>query len=68
MRFWPPTRDLIPIPPGQYKPHNTWRETLEAREEALRVRHLKDDERWTEHTRRLQPLVVGDHVRVQNQT
>jgi hypothetical protein len=29
-----PIRDFIPIPPGRYSPHNTWRETLDAREEA----------------------------------
>ena len=31
--------DFIPVPPGQYLPHWTWRETLEAREDVLRVRH-----------------------------
>ncbi len=25
-------------------------------------------ERWTQHTKRLLPLVVGNHVRIQNQT
>ena len=34
-------RDFIPAPPGQYLPHWTWRETLEAREDALRVRHMR---------------------------
>ena len=29
---------------------------------------MRAAERWTEHTRRLPPLVVGDHVRIQNQT
>jgi hypothetical protein len=33
--FGPPIRDFIPIPPGRYSPHNNWRETLDAREEAL---------------------------------
>ena len=28
---------------------------------------MKVAERWSEHTRQLPPLVVGDHVRVQNQ-
>ena len=37
---------------------------LSAREEALRIRHLKDEERWSEHTKRLQPLVIGDQVRI----
>ena len=30
-------RDFIPAPPGQYLPHWTWRETLEARKDALRT-------------------------------
>ena len=60
-------RDFIPVHPGKYLPHPTWRETLVAREEALRNRHFKISERLTEHTRTLPPLVVGDHVRIQNQ-
>ncbi|XP_061178429.1 uncharacterized protein LOC133187074 [Saccostrea echinata] len=36
-----PIRDFIPIPPGKYKPHNTWQETMIAREEALRIRHMR---------------------------
>ena len=60
-------RDFIPVHPGKYLPHPTWRETLVTREEALRNRHFKISERLTEHTRTLPPLVVGDHVRIQNQ-
>ena len=66
--FGRPIKDFIPILPGRYKPHPTWSDTLAAREEALRNRHMKAAERWTEHTKRLPPLVVGDHVRIQNQT
>lgn len=66
--FGHPIRDFIPIPPGKYRPHNTWRETLDAREKALRNRHIKLGERWSEHTKRLPPLSVSDHVRIQNQT
>ena len=29
---------------------------------------MKAAEQWTEHTKRLPPLRVGDHVRIQNQT
>ncbi|XP_021351985.1 uncharacterized protein K02A2.6-like [Mizuhopecten yessoensis] len=65
--FGRPIRDFIPIPPGRYIPHNTWLETLAAREEALRNRHMRESERWSEHTKRLSPLAVGDHVRIQNQ-
>ena len=66
--FGRPIRDFIPIPPCRYTPHGTWRETLVAREEALRNRHMRGAERWSEHTKRLLPLVVGDRVRIQNQT
>ena len=60
-------RDFIPVHPGKYLPHPTWRETLVAREEALRNRHHRTCERLTEHTRTLPQLKVGDHVRIQNQ-
>ena len=66
--FGRPTRDFVPVQPGRYVPHSTWRSTLKAREEALRNRHMRDFERWSEHTRRLAPLKVGDNVRIQNQT
>ena len=65
--FGRPMRDFIPIPPGRYRPHNSWMETMIAREEALRHRHMRDCERLSEHTKRLIPLTVGDHVRIQNQ-
>jgi hypothetical protein len=66
--FGRPTRDFVPIQQGRYVPHSTWRSTLKAREEALRNRHMRAFERWSEHTRRLPPLKVGDSVRIQNQT
>ena len=66
--FGRPIRDFVPVHPGRYEPHPTWKETLLAREEALRNRHMKMAERLTEHTRRLPPLKVGDKVRIQNQT
>lgn len=66
--FGRPIRDFIPILPGKYQPHTTWRETLTSREEALRNRHMRIAERLTEHTRTLPPLVIGDCIRIQNQT
>ena len=66
--FGHPIRDFIPILQGLYIPHTTWRETLSAREEALRIRHMKDAELWTEYTKSIPPLIVGDYVRIQNQT
>ena len=65
--FGRPIKDFIPILPGAYRPHNTWRELLHDREIALRNRHQKACERLTEHTKRLPPLVIGDYVRLQNQ-
>ena len=66
--FGRPIKDFIPILPGKYKPHDTWQGSLAAREEALRNRHMRATERWSEHTKRLPPLAIGDHVRIQNQT
>ena len=66
--FGRPTKDLIPILPGKYQPHQTWKESLLLREEALRHRHMSQQEKWSEHTRALTPLRVGDRVRLQNQT
>ncbi len=63
--FGRPTKDLIPILPGKYRPQSTWRESLNLREEALRKRHMIQR---SEHTRPLAPLRVGDTVRIQNQT
>ena len=39
--FGRPIKDLIPILPGRYQPHGTWRDTLDARETALRNRHMR---------------------------
>ena len=65
--FGRPIKDFIPILPGRYEHHPTWIDTLNRREEALRNRHMRVAERWTQHTKQLPPLCVGDHVRVQNQ-
>ena len=65
--FGCPIRDFIPILPGRYQPHDTWKETLAALEEALWNRHMRDAERWTAHTQCLPPQSVGDFVRLQNQ-
>jgi len=66
--FGRPIRDFIPIHPGKYQPHTTWRDQLMSREEALRNRHMRTAERLSEHTRTLPQLVIGDCVRIQNQT
>ena len=66
--FGRPIRDFLPIHPGRYHPHMMWSDTLNRREDALRDRHIKCAERLSISTKRLPPLVVGDKVRVQNQT
>ena len=66
--FGRPIKDRIPILPGRYQPHGTWRDTLDARETALRNRHMRSAEKLCEHTCRLPLLVVGDTERIQNQT
>ena len=65
--FGRPIKDFIPVHPGKYLPHPAWRETLEAREQALRNRHMRMAERLEANTRHLPPLKVGDNVRIQNQ-
>ena len=64
--FGRPIRDAIPIPMGRYRPHETWTELRSHLELALARRHSMDHELWNEHTRRLPPLQVGDHVYLQN--
>ena len=64
--FGRPIRDPIPAPLGKYCPHQTWQETIANREKALAIRHSREREKWSEHTRSLKPLDVGDHVYVQN--
>ena len=61
-------KDLIPILPGKHHPHPTWRESLQLREQALRQRYMRHQYKWSEHTKTLSPLQVGDRVWIQNQT
>ena len=65
--FGRPIRDFIPIPQNSYRPHHTWSDTLDKREDALRIRHQRMLEKWSEHTQSLPALKVSDHVRIQNQ-
>merc|ERR1711867_181503 len=60
-------RDGLPVLPGHYNPHITWRELLDHREAAMAKRHVAHHEAWSEHTKRLPPLKVGMKVFVQNQ-
>ena len=55
------------MPPGQYNPHNTWKEILDHREKALAKRHVAHHEAWSAHTKSLKPLLPGETVFIQNQ-
>ena len=66
--FGRPTKVLIPIMPGKYHPHRTWEDSLNLREAAHGQRHALHQDKWSQHTRSLQPLKIGDKVRVQYQT
>ncbi len=56
------------LDPRKYAPSPVWSESLDLREQALRHRHIRHQDTWSEHTRTLTPLKVGDRVRIQNQT
>lgn len=66
--FGRPIKDFVPILPGKYLPHPTWVSVLEDREKALRRRHMAIAERLSLYSKQLNPLCVGDQVRIQNQT
>ena len=65
--FGHPIRDFMPIKPGKFRPQEGWRLAQEDRERALRVRYCRGKERWSEHTKELSKLSVGDKVLIQNQ-
>ena len=59
-------RDGMPILRGKYNPHECWKETLDNREKALARRRIHGVERWSEHTKPLPKLSLGDDVYIQN--
>ena len=65
--FGRPIRDFLPIRPGNFSPSEVWIDNREKRELAHRHRILKGEERWSQHTRSLEPLKVGQNVLIQNQ-
>ncbi len=62
--FGRPTKDLIPLIPGKYHPHKTWRDNFTERDGIA----TPAQDSWSEHTKALTPLKIGDRVRIQNQT
>ena len=68
MPIRPPNQGSYPPHPREVPPHKTWRDNISQRETALRHRHSLAQDRWSEHTKALTPLKIGDRVRIQNQT
>ena len=60
-------KDLLPIKPGLPNMAESWIECKEARELGMRHRCRKGVERWSEHTKSLPNLELGQHVMIQNQ-
>ena len=65
--FGRPIRDFLPIKPNQFSPSEVWIDNREKRELAFKHRLLRGAERWSQNTRDLKPLQVGEKVMVQNQ-
>ena len=59
-------RDFLPIKPYQFD-RGQWKEIMEDREKGLKMRHTRGLERWSEHTKELSKLKVGDVVLIPNQ-
>ena len=61
-------RDFLPIQPGKFAPRPEWRLAADQRAAAFAKRHVTKHEQLHHGTRQLPPLVVGDHVAIQDQT
>ena len=59
--------DFQPIRPRLFRPAEVWVDCAEKREPAMRHRLSSGGERWTQNTRQLPPLSVGQKVFIQNQ-
>ena len=59
-------RDFLPRP-GSALMGEMWMNLADAREQALACRATNAEKQWSEHTKALPPLKVGDTVMVQNQ-
>ena len=66
--FGRPVRDFQPVKTGLFKPSEVWVDNAEKRELAMKKRFCLARERWSLHTRALQPLQPGQKVLIQNQS
>merc|ERR1712218_276333 len=65
--FGRPVKDFLPIKPGNFSPSEVWVDCRQKRELAMKTRFSRGLERWSEHSRNLPPLSLGQRVLVQNQ-
>ena len=65
--FGRPVRDFLPIKLNQYSPAECWITDRESRELAMKHRIHLGRERWTQKTKELPDIKVGQHVNIQNQ-
>ena len=65
--FGRPLRDFQPVLPGKFKPSEVWVDCGEKRELAMRHRLSLGGERWSQNTKELPRLPVGQKVFIQNQ-
>ena len=66
--FARPIQELIPVLPGKLNLHTYWDKLLDARETTTAARGATELAKWSQHTRALLPLRIGDQVHIQNQT
>ena len=66
--FGRPVNDLLPTGDNWTDSFgDDWKRTMQARELAVAGRHERCYEKLNEHTKQLPPLMIGDHVAIQNQ-
>ena len=61
-------RDFLPIQPGKFAPRPEWRLAADQRAAAFAKRHVTKHEQLHHGAKDLPPLLVGDHVAIQDQT
>jgi len=66
--FARPIKELILVLPGKLYLYTHWDKLLDARETTMAARGATEVAKWSQHTRALPPLWIGDQVRIQNQT
>ena len=61
-------RDHLPLQPHKFQPRAEWRLEADQREKAYAKRHILKKEQLTSGSKALPPLLIGDHVAIQDAT